>query len=162
MKFMCSLANSMTARYRGVSPCVNLFCLVSNLFVLCQTFLQGDNSIFDRIQYGVIAAFFGLIVGGLIALIVVGFFYLVVGEPRPFNIWLVWFSVAFYFAVGMSRGADAAETIVDGLVASALVVMGGAGVNGSGQIVDGEFEWRRGRWWSVIFFVGIALVAWLL
>lgn len=30
---MCSLANAMVTRYKGWQPCVNLFCLVSNLFV---------------------------------------------------------------------------------------------------------------------------------
>ena len=122
---------------------------------------SGSPSLIDRIQFGGIAAFFGLIVGGLIALIIMGVSSGVLGELRPYNHWLVWFSGAFFFVVGVFRGAEAAETIVDGLVASAVVVLGGIGIAGGGQTIDGGVGWKRSMWWSVTFFLGVALVAWL-
>lgn len=122
---------------------------------------SGSLSLSDRIEFGGIAAFFGLTVGGLIALIIMGISYGVFGEPLTYNIWLVWFSGVYFFVVGMFRGAEAAETIVDGLVASAVVVLGSIGIVGGGQTVDGDFGWRCSMWWSVTFFLGVALVAWL-
>ena len=121
----------------------------------------GSLSLLDRLQFGGIAAFFGLIIGGLIALIIMGLSYGVLDEPRPYNLWLVWFSGAFFFVTGTLRGAEAAETVVDGLLASAVVVLGGIGIAGGGQTLDGDFGWRHSMWWSVTFFLGIALVAWL-
>lgn len=99
-------------------------------------------SIFDRIEFGVISAFFGLLIGGLIALVVVGLSYIVLGEGRSYNTWLVWFSVGYFFLVGALRGAEAAETIVDGLAATAAVVLGGFGAVGSGQPYDTDMQWR--------------------
>ena len=122
---------------------------------------SGSLPLFDRIQFGGIAAFFGFVVGGLIALIIMVFSAGVLGELRPYNLWLVWFSGAYFFVVGVFRGAEAAETVVDGLAASALVVLGGIGIAGGGQTVDGDFGWKRSMWWSVTFFLGVALVAWL-
>ena len=118
-------------------------------------------SLLDRIQFGGIAAFFGLLIGGLIALFIMALSYGVLSEPQPYNLWLVWFSGAFFFVIGTLRGAEAAETVVDGLVAVAVVVLGGIGIAGGGQTLDGDLGWRHSMWWSVTFFLGIALVAWL-
>ena len=115
----------------------------------------------DRIQFGGISAFFGLVVGCLIALIVMALSYAVVEGGRPYNTWLVGFSGSFFFVVGIIRGSDAAETVVDGLVAIAVIVLGGIGIVGGGQTIDGEFGWRKSMWWSVTFLAGVALVTWL-
>lgn len=119
-------------------------------------------SLVDRFQFGGISAFLGLVVGCLIALIVMVISYAVVDGGRSYNAWIVGFSGVFFFMVGVIRGPDAAETIVDGLVGSAVVVLGGIGIAGGGQTIDGEFAWRKSMWWSVTFFAGVALIAWLM
>ena len=115
----------------------------------------------DRLQFGGISAFFGLIVGCLIALIVMAISYAIFDGGRPYNTWLVGFSGLFSFVVGTIRGPDAAETVVDGFVASAMIVLGGIAIGGGGLAIDGEFGWRKSMWWSITFFAGVALVAWL-
>ena len=118
-------------------------------------------SFVDRLQFGGISAFFGLVVGCLIALIVMVLSYAVAEGGWPFNTRLVGFSGVFFFMVGVIRGPDAAETVVDGLVASAVIVLGGIGICGGGQTIDGEYGWRQSMWWPVTFFSGVALVGWL-
>ena len=115
----------------------------------------------DRIQFGGISAFFGLVVGALITILVMGLSTWIAGELRPFNLWLIWFSGAYFFVVGLFRGDKAAETVLNGLVVVALVVLGGIGLAGGGQTLDGDFKLKRGMWWSIIYFLGVAVVAWL-
>ena len=119
-----------------------------------------SQSLFDRIQFGGISAFFGLIVGALIALVVMGLSTWIDGELQPYNLWLIWFSGAYFFVVGLFRGDEAAETVVNGLTSVALVVLGGIGLAGGGPTFDGDFKWKRSMWWSAIYFLGVALVAW--
>lgn len=119
-------------------------------------------SIFDRMEFGVISAFFGLIVGGLIAaVIVLVLSYEGFSRGLSYNTWIVWFSVGYFFVVGLFRGAEAAEVIVIGLVASAAAVIGGIGIVGGGATLDGNPTWKRSLWWSVVYFVGVGLIAWL-
>lgn len=119
-------------------------------------------SIPDRLGFGVISAFFGLLIGGLITLIVIVVFsYVGFGHGLRCNTWLVWFSMGYFFVVGLFRGAKAAEVIVIGLAASAAAVIGGIGVAGGGATLDGNPTWKRSMWWSVAYFVGVGLIAWL-
>lgn len=119
-------------------------------------------SLFDRFQFGAIAGVFGILVGGLIALIVMGVSYCVLAEPKAYNFWLVGYSGAFLYLAGMVQGADAAELVVDGFVASVAVLLGGLGIaGGGGTTIDGNLRWRRNMWWSVAFFIGATFIAWL-
>lgn len=118
-------------------------------------------SVFDRLEFGVISAFFGVIAGVLIALVVFWLSYDVFRAARPYNTWMVWFSLGYFFLIGMFRGAEAADVIVVGLFASAAAFIGGMGFPGDGATSDGNPRWRRSTWWSVAYFVGIGIIAWL-
>lgn len=125
-------------------------------------------TVFDRLEFGVISAFFGVLIGGLIALIVWWFFLSILHAARPYNLRLVWFSVAYFFAMGVVRGVEAAETIALGLVtgiggvlAVGAAELGGGVGPGNNPNSDKPFCWRPSMWWSVLYFVGVGLVAWL-
>ncbi len=119
----------------------------------------------DRLEYGAIAAFFGFLIGGLVALGIwcyVGYF---LHHVQPFNTGLVEFSVAYFFLMGVVRGADAAETIVVGLIAGfgAMLVFvaldsGGGGIGSSANKTP--FAWQSSMWWSLLYFVAAGLIAW--
>lgn len=77
----------------------------------------SELTILDRLEYGAIAAFFGLLVGGLLALFVWWMMCGLIHACQPYNTKLVEFSVAYYFFVGIVEGVDAAEVIAIGLIA---------------------------------------------
>ena len=123
--------------------------------------LPSKLSVLDRLEFGAIAAFFGLVIGGLIAFAVWWFAFTEFGGAQHCGTWLVWFSVGYFFVVGALRGADSAETIVVGLVAGIGAALGGVGVVGGVQTNGSDYGWRPSMWWSVVYFVGVGLIVWL-
>ena len=118
-------------------------------------------SILDRLEFGAIAAFFGLVIGGLIALVVWWFCFTEFGGPRHCGAYVVWFSVGYFFLLGTIRGADCAETIALGLVAGAAAVSWEVGIAQGAQTLDGQFGWRPSMAWSAAYFVAVGLIVWL-
>jgi hypothetical protein len=121
---------------------------------------QDASSLGDRIQFGLIAAAFGSIIGLLAALAVLGLFA-AAGVWHGFNGWMLGFSAAFFFVVGLVRGSDASETVVDSFVAALAAPLVALGIaEGGGAGMPGEFGWRSSLWWAVTYFAGMVLLAW--
>lgn len=123
---------------------------------------HGALSFKDRLEFGLIAASLGAVVGALASLLLLGLFALI-GSPRSFNVWMMVFSAGFFFAAGVVRGAESAETIADSFSAVLLAALGAMGIAGGGGVTTGHgrLEWRASLWWSVVYFSGMVLLAWL-
>lgn len=121
---------------------------------------QDASTLGDRIQFGLIAAAFGCILGLLLALAVLGL-YAAAGGWHGFNGWMLGFSATFFFVVGLVRGADASETVVDAFVAALAAPLIALGIaSGGGGAFSGEFGWRGSLWWAATYFAGMVLLAW--
>jgi hypothetical protein len=121
---------------------------------------QDVSTTADRVQFGLISAVFGVVVGALGALVVLGLFAFF-GHALPFNRWMVGFSAAFFFLVGFARGSEAAETVVDSFVTAAAVGLGAIGIaEAGGNLLPGDFGWRSSLWWTIAYFSGMVLLAW--
>jgi hypothetical protein len=65
-------------------------------------------------------------------------------------------------SVGVVRGAESADTVVDAFTATAVAALAAIGIAGGGATtVDGNPEWRPSLWWTVFYFSGMVLIAWL-
>lgn len=115
----------------------------------------------DRLHYGAICAFFGVVVGGLIALAITALSFAVVEGGQPYNLWLVGFSSVYFLVAGVIRGPDAADTIADSLAVIAAIFVGGLGIYSGSQTLDGAFDRLQSLGWSVAYIVGVALIVWL-
>jgi hypothetical protein len=113
----------------------------------------------DRLQFGLVSAGFGAVLGALASLVVLGVFSLL-GLPRSFNGCMVAFSAAFFFFVGVVRGMESADTVAEAFTAVLVAVLALGGVVGGGATVDGNPEWRASLWWTIFYFSGMVLLAW--
>ena len=122
---------------------------------------DSASTIADRLQFGLISAGFGAVLGVFASLVVLGIFAFS-GFPHPFNCWMVGFSAGFFFFVGVLRGAESADTVADAFNVVLVVALAGVGIAGGGvTTVDGNPEWRPSLWWGVFYFSGMVLLAWL-
>lgn len=106
----------------------------------------------DRLDYGCIAAFAGLVIGAAAALVVLFF----VGSSS----WgVVAFSVLYFFAVGFVQGPAAGDFAGD-----ALTVVTGAGAATAAVALEGleEPKGRTAIALVVVYVAGVVLLAWLL
>jgi len=116
-------------------------------------------SLGDRLQFGLIAAALGAVVGVLSSLVFGTLSFVLFGHQRLFNGWLIGFSPAFFFVVGAVRGAEAAETIVDSFVAVFMLVF--AGMFRYSHLGEEQWKWRASYWWVIVYLVGLFVAAWL-
>jgi len=119
-------------------------------------------SLGERLQFGLIAAALGAVVGVLSSLIFGGLSFVLFGHQRPFNNWwLIGFSPAFFFVVGVVRGVEAADTIANSFVAVFMLALGGMFRSGGlGDIGEGG-RWKTSYWWVIFYLVGLFVVAWI-
>lgn len=121
---------------------------------------DSASTIADRLQFGLISAGFGAVLGVFASLVVLGIFA-VAGFPHPFNRWMVGFSAGFFFFVGVFRGVESADTVADAFTAALAAALAGVGIAGGGvTTVDGNAEWRTSLWWTIFYFSGVVLLAW--
>jgi hypothetical protein len=118
----------------------------------------------DRLQFGLISGTFGVVVGALAALIAFALFAWA-RHPQPFNRWMIGFSGAFFFCVGFVRGSESAESVADAFTATLLIAIGTMGVGGGASsgpaLIGGDLKWQSSFWWTVAYFAGMVLLAWL-
>jgi hypothetical protein len=113
----------------------------------------------DRLQFGLISAGFGAVLGTLASLVVLGVFAFF-GFPHSFNLWMLGFSAGFFFLVGVVCGAGSADTVADAFAAALVAALAAIGVaGGGGTTVDGNPEWRPNLWWTILYFSGMGLLA---
>ena len=60
----------------------------------------------DRLEYGAIAAFFGAVVGAILAVAVMWMAAYHFTRLLAFDGWTVWFSIAYFFVVGLLRMSE--------------------------------------------------------
>lgn len=114
----------------------------------------------DRLQFGLISASFGAVIGALASLVVLGILTLA-GFSHSFNLWMIGFSAGFFFFLGMARGAESADVVADSLVISFLAALVAIGIGGGdATVVDRSPEWRPSMGWAIFYFSGMALLAW--
>ena len=115
----------------------------------------------DRIEFGLISAFLGAVLGVAFAVAAFGV-RVAFGKGHSSGLEPIYFSALYFFVAGCVRGANAAETVVDAFVASLVFVLSVVGLSGGGAVVvDGEMlAWRNSMWWPITFFVGLGLVFW--
>ncbi len=114
----------------------------------------------DRLQFGLVAACFGAVLGALAALLVLAL-AAATGLPLAGTWGMVGYSVAFLFVVGVVRGAEAGDTAADGLGALAGLLLGALGTAAGGApTADGRPAARGAWWWGVAWLAGLGLLAW--
>jgi len=119
-------------------------------------------TLLDRLEYGAIAAFFGAIVGAILAITAMWMAAHHFAKFITFDGWTVWFSIAYFFVVGLLRGADAAEVIAFGLALPVLGASASADVDASSSShsPSGLRSTLAGVMWSAGYFAVVAWRAW--
>lgn len=121
---------------------------------------DSASTIADRLQFGLVSAGFGAVLGVFASLVVLGIFAFS-GFLHPFNRWMVGFSAGFFFFVGVLRGAESANTVADAFNAALVAALAWLGIAGGGvTTVDGNPKWRPCLWWTVSYFSCMVLLAW--
>ncbi|MEO8120955.1 MAG: hypothetical protein ABI606_16745 [Rhodoferax sp.] len=113
----------------------------------------------DRLQYGAISAFFGSLIGIVVAAFVMWLSYVFGSDATEYKWSVLYFSCAYFFFVGVVRAAEAADVVVHGFVGVLLFLLGFVGIAGGGMTIDGDFEFERSMWWFVVFILGVTVVA---
>jgi hypothetical protein len=88
------------------------------------------------------------------------------GHQHLFNGWLIGFSPAFFFGVGVARGSKAADTVIDSFVTVFMLALNAVAMSSTGNVItagaDSErWRWRAGHWWIIVYLAGLVVAAWL-
>ncbi|WP_353366835.1 hypothetical protein [Acidovorax sp. FG27] len=76
---------------------------------------------------------------GVLVALCVSLTLALLGFPYSFDRWMIVLSTAFFFFIGIVRGAEAADTVTDALTVATVSVLGSFSAAGGGSpVVDGN------------------------
>lgn len=123
---------------------------------------EENDSFLDRLIFAIIAAFFGLLLGGVVALLFFLISHFHASINTHFKWWILYFTGFFFFILGLMRGIHVADTVVEAIGIIMFLLLGWIAIEGGwGGGFDPELQQKPDIRWLAIYILGIAMITWL-